>query len=80
MVAFNAFGRVPDQDILEIWNTQPFVDFRKEVANYNFPYCSNCNVGPCDLISNDGFEYDCFAMEVPCGDCPGCMGLMQCLQ
>ena len=79
-VAFDAFGRVPDQDILEIWNTPTFVDFRKEVANYDFPYCSNCNVGPCDLISNEGFEYDCFAMEVPCGDCPWCMGLMQCLQ
>jgi putative metalloenzyme radical SAM/SPASM domain maturase len=79
-VAFNAFGRVPDQDILEIWNAGSFVDFRKEVANYDFPYCSNCNVGPCDLISNEGFEYDCFAMEVPCGDCPWCMGLMQCLQ
>lgn len=79
-VAFDAFGRVPDQDILEIWNTPTFVDFRKEVANYDFPYCSNCNVGPCDLISNEDFEYDCFAMEVPCGDCPWCMGLMQCLQ
>lgn len=79
-VAHEPFGRVPDQGILDIWETPTYQDFRQEVANYDFPYCSNCNVGPCDLITNEGFEYDCFAMEVPCGDCPWCMGLMQCLQ
>ena len=79
-VAQEPFGRVPDQDILDIWKAPAYRDFRLEVANYDFPYCSNCNVGPCDLITNEGFEYDCFAMEVPCGDCPWCMGLMQCLQ
>jgi len=79
-VAHESFGRVPDQDILDIWKVDAYQEFRKEVANYDFPYCSNCNVGPCDLITNEGFEYDCFAMEVPCGDCPWCMGLMQCLQ
>jgi len=79
-VAHEPFGRVPEQDIMAIWNAPTYRDFRQEVANYDFPYCSNCNVGPCDLITNEGFEYDCFAMEVPCGDCPWCMGLMQCLQ
>ena len=79
-ISAKTFGRLSDQDILEIWNSSPYADFRKEVENYEFPYCSNCNIGPCDLISNEGFEYDCFTMEVPCGDCPWCMGLMQCLQ
>jgi len=79
-VSSKTFGQLPDQDILEIWRSSPYKDFRKEVVEYEFPYCSNCNLGPCDLISNEGFEYDCFAREVPCGDCPWCMGLMQCLQ
>ena len=79
-VAFEAFGRVPDQDIVDIWQARDYTDFRKEVDAYAFPYCSNCNVGPCDLITSEGFEYDCFTMAVPCGDCPWCMGLMQCLQ
>ncbi len=79
-VSPKSFGQLPDQDVLEIWNSAPYEDFRKEVENYGFPYCSNCSMGPCDLISNEGFEYDCFTMEVPCGDCPWCMGLMQCLQ
>jgi putative metalloenzyme radical SAM/SPASM domain maturase len=79
-VSSKTFGQLPDQDILEIWRSSPYKDFRKEVVEYEFPYCSNCNLGPCDLISSEGFEYDCFAREVPCGDCPWCMGLMQCLQ
>ncbi|MCP3954018.1 MAG: radical SAM/SPASM family putative metalloenzyme maturase [Desulfobacterales bacterium] len=79
-ISFEPFGRIPEQDILDIWDARPYRDFRQEVTNYDFPYCSNCNVGPCDLITNTGFEYDCFTMEVPCGDCPWCMGLMQCLQ
>lgn len=79
-VAHEPFGRVPDQNILDIWAAPTYQDFRQEVTNYDFPYCSNCNMGPCDLITNEGFEFDCFAMEVPCGDCPWCMGLMQCLQ
>ena len=79
-VAFEAFGRVPERDILAIWRDRHYAAFRNEVNEDAFPYCSNCNIGPCDLITSEEFEYDCFAMAVPCGDCPWCMGLMQCLQ
>lgn len=74
------FGRVLDNDILGIWNSPDFLSFRTNVTQYDFPYCSNCNVGPCDLIYAETFETDCYAIDVPCGYCPWCMGLLECLQ
>lgn len=73
------FGKVPEEDVLAIWNGPEFVDFRGKVRLYDYPFCGNCGMGPCDLVSDPDFQADCYTIDVPCGDCPWPMGLMNCL-
>jgi MoaA/NifB/PqqE/SkfB family radical SAM enzyme len=79
-VTSKIFGNVRESGILEVWNDQAFRDFREEVLTYDFPYCSNCNVVPCQYLTADEFEQDCYGNTVPCGDCFWCMGMFHCLQ
>ncbi len=74
-----SFGDLSGQGILEIWNSRDFAEFREAALRYDYPYCGNCNITPCDLIGAETFEQDCYGCVVPCGDCPWCLGLLQCL-
>jgi putative metalloenzyme radical SAM/SPASM domain maturase len=73
------FGNCNDKGILEIWNDPPYRAFREEVLKHEYPFCSNCNLIPCEYIYTDEFEQDCYTNTVPCGDCFWCMRLFQCL-
>lgn len=73
-------GDLNRQRIDEIWNGQQVTFFRQQVLEYKYPYCRNCNLGPCNLFTAKQFEYDCYAIEIPCGSCPWCGGLLHCLQ
>ena len=73
------FGRLGEKDILEIWNDRSYHAFRKEVLQHEYPFCSNCNLIPCEYIYCEEFEQDCYTNTVPCGDCFWCMGMFQCL-
>ncbi len=73
------FGDLSKKGILEIWNDQRFRSFREEVLRHEYPFCSNCNLLPCEYIYAEEFEQDCYTNTVPCGDCFWCMGLFQCL-
>lgn len=75
-----SFGDVHQQDINTIWQTSEFRDFRQSVLQYDYPYCNDCKIGPCDLVTDDRFAVDCYTIEVPCGHCPWGSGLLQCLQ
>jgi len=75
------FGTLAADDIAEVWKSPEYQYFRTEVLEYEYPYCSNCPMVPCDDIigrSNE-FECDCLGLEVPCGHCPWAMGGLQCL-
>lgn len=74
------FGQLSQQPLLEIWNSDEFKNFRQNVVRFDYPYCSNCGVSPCDLVQEEDFVHDCFAGTEPCGSCPWAMGLLQCLQ
>jgi MoaA/NifB/PqqE/SkfB family radical SAM enzyme len=78
-VSAKVFGNVCEQGILAVWNSPAFRAFREEVLRYDFPYCSNCNVVPCQYLTAEEFEQDCYGNTVPCGDCFWCMGMFQCL-
>lgn len=80
LVAPKVFGNVRQRGIVEIWNDSAFRTFRDEVLGYDFPYCSNCNVVPCQYLVAEEFEQDCYGNTVPCGDCFWCMGMFNCLQ
>jgi len=75
-----SFGNVRECGMLDIWNNRDYRAFRDEVLAYDFPYCSNCNVVPCQYLKAEEFEQDCYGNTVPCGDCFWCMGLFNCLQ
>jgi len=79
-VQSKAFGCVADREILDIWNDQDFRSFRAEVLSSEYPCCSNCNLVPCDHLTADVFEKDCFDTAVPCGDCFWGLGIYNCLQ
>ncbi len=74
------FGNLADRGIEEIWNDAAYLDFRKEVMRHEYPFCTNCNLIPCEYLYAEEFEQDCYTNTVPCGDCFWCMGLFQCLQ
>lgn len=79
-VQAKVFGNVADQDILALWNDQDFLTFRTEVLAGEYPCCSNCNLVPCDHLTAEVFEKDCFDTSVPCGDCFWGLGIYNCLQ
>jgi len=74
------FGNVRQRGVLDVWNDPSFRSFREEVLRYDFPYCSNCNVVPCQYLIAEDFEQDCYGNTVPCGDCFWCMGLFNCMR
>jgi putative metalloenzyme radical SAM/SPASM domain maturase len=74
------FGNLADRDIGEIWNDPSYLAFRQEVIRHEYPFCTNCNLLPCEYLYAEEFEQDCYTNTVPCGDCFWCMGLFQCLQ
>lgn len=73
------FGDLSQRDILDIWTDPAFIRFREDVLLYDYPFCGNCNLCPCDFIDQPEFESDCYTIETPCGDCPWCQGLLNCL-
>jgi putative metalloenzyme radical SAM/SPASM domain maturase len=74
------FGHLNRRPLLEIWNDDGFREFRRNVVAFDYPYCTNCGVAPCDLVQEEDFVHDCFASNEPCGSCQWAMGLLQCLQ
>jgi putative metalloenzyme radical SAM/SPASM domain maturase len=73
------FGTVTKESLTSIWNKPEFVDFRSTVMMYDYPFCTNCTLAPCDYIDAETFEQDCYTNTIPCGDCQWCLGLFQCL-
>lgn len=74
------FGNLSDTNIMDIWNSTNFSNFRKSVSTYDYPYCSGCGLAPCDYVQTEDFQQDCHINEEPCGSCLWCMGIFQCLR
>lgn len=74
------FGKLPERDILAIWNEPAFREFRRSVVSYDYPFCISCRLAPCDYVQTEEFEQDCHVKGEPCGSCLWCMGLFQCLR
>ncbi len=74
------FGNLAERGILEIWNNDQFVAFRKNVLRYDHPVCSSCALAPCDFLQAETFEQDCYVNHEPCGSCLWCTGMFQCLR
>ncbi len=76
-----SFGNILEQDLLEIYQSEPYRQFRKAVRRYDYPFCYSCTLGPCsDIIGeNQPFQSDCFGIEVPCGHCLWGFDAIRCL-
>jgi len=75
-----SFGNLADHGIVEIWNSKAFSSFRLDVTRYDYPYCSNCEVVPCEFVEAEKFEQDCYGNSIPCADCFWAMGMYNCLR
>ncbi|WP_319584347.1 radical SAM/SPASM family putative metalloenzyme maturase [uncultured Pseudodesulfovibrio sp.] len=75
------FGNIREHDLVDIWQGAAYADFRRQVLEYDYPYCSNCPFVPCDDIKGAPFDFDCDCLgaTIPCGHCLWCMGGLQCL-
>lgn len=78
-VTAKSLGDLSLQSIDNIWSGTEFRSFREKVQKYDYPFCENCNLGPCNLFTEKEFEYDCYVKDIPCGCCPWCGGLLHCL-
>ncbi len=74
------FGNLRDTDIIDIWNSRQYRQFRDTVSLYRFPFCFDCGFALCDYVQTEDFEQDCYIQSVPCGSCLWCTGLFRCLQ
>jgi putative metalloenzyme radical SAM/SPASM domain maturase len=79
-VSPKSFGNLLEKNIVEIWNSDIYKEFRETVSKYNYPVCSNCSFAPCDYIYSEEFEQDCYINSIPCCDCQWCLGIFQCLR
>ena len=69
------FGKLPGQDLKEIWMNSDYSAFRQRVRKFDFPLCTDC--GECDLAENN--ETDCLGNPFPvCGDCLWARGILRC--
>ncbi len=74
------FGNLESMSMMDIWKGDAFRSFRSSVLGYDFPYCGDCGLSPCDYIDRPAFEHDCYTNTVPCCDCPWPTGVLNCLQ
>ncbi len=76
-----SFGFLEDASLEAIWNDPGYAAFRQEVRRYEYPFCNNCSLVPCDDLLGEAypFEMDCLGGTVPCGHCQWCMGGLRCL-
>jgi putative metalloenzyme radical SAM/SPASM domain maturase len=73
-------GNVGERELLALWNDAAARAFRDEVRRYEFAFCYDCNVAPCDFVKPGDASGDCLLAAVPCGACLWATGVFRCLQ
>lgn len=73
------FGNVKEREVLDIWNSAEFLQYRENVLRHDYPSCSECNSSPCDLVQQEEFLQDCYLNAEPCGSCLWSSGVFRCL-
>lgn len=70
-----SLGSLKEESLEEIWFSQEFKDFRKEVKEFPYSDCTQCS--GCDMSETN--EEDCHGNDFPvCGDCLWARGVIQC--
>jgi MoaA/NifB/PqqE/SkfB family radical SAM enzyme len=67
-------GDLREWSLAEVWNDEPYAQFRARVRAFDFPPCVDCR---CELLDTN--ETDCFDNPFPvCGHCLWARGILQC--
>jgi tungsten cofactor oxidoreducase radical SAM maturase len=71
-----ALGDTTKQPLLEIWTSQDYCRFRREVQDFHFPSCPDCDLREsCDLRErNEG----CWGWNPSCADCLWAQDIVRC--
>ena len=68
-------GNLGGQDIMDIWNGDEYVQYRKRLLEFDFPPCTDC--AGCEMAESN--EEDCIGNTFPtCGDCLWAKGVVHC--
>lgn len=71
----HSFGNILETNLLDIWETPAYVNFRETLQAFDFSFCTYCN--SCDMAEAN--LEDCFGSEQPtCGGCLWAQGFIQC--
>lgn len=71
----HSFGNIKDTELLEIWQSMEYVQFRERLQAFDFSFCTYCN--SCDMAESN--LEDCFGNDHPtCGGCLWAQGFIQC--
>jgi tungsten cofactor oxidoreducase radical SAM maturase len=75
-VARYTLGNVTETSLLEIWTSEDYCSFRREVQDFHFPSCPDCDLREsCDLREkNEG----CWGWSPSCGDCLWAQDIIRC--
>ena len=74
-VRAHAFGDVRESDLVDIWNSKAYAEFRDKVKIFDYSPCHVC--GGCSMLESN--EEDCYGNTFPaCGGCLWAQGVIQC--
>jgi MoaA/NifB/PqqE/SkfB family radical SAM enzyme len=74
-VRSHEFGDVREGDLVDIWNSKAYADFREKVKAFDYSPCHVC--GGCSMLESN--EEDCYGNTFPaCGGCLWAQGVIQC--
>jgi tungsten cofactor oxidoreducase radical SAM maturase len=71
-----SLGDITKQSLLEIWTSEEYCRFRREVGDFHFPSCPDCDLREsCDLREkNEG----CWGWNPSCSDCLWAQDIIRC--
>jgi MoaA/NifB/PqqE/SkfB family radical SAM enzyme len=74
------FGNLKEENIDEIWNKKPYVNFReiRRKISENIPWCGDCLYSSLGCYFTKTNSSDCYANEPGCNECFYSANLVQC--
>lgn len=67
-------GKVKEQPLADIWQSEEYVRFRAKVHDFRFMWCVDCGLA-CDYAENNE---DCLGNVPSCADCLWAQGIIRC--
>jgi MoaA/NifB/PqqE/SkfB family radical SAM enzyme len=71
----HVIGNIIEQDLLTLWESPEYVNFRQHVDDFDFAPCTVC--ASCEMVESN--QEDCFGNTFPtCGGCLWAQGFIRC--